>query len=851
MKTLLWAILALVILVGIGIGVFVATFDPNSYRELLGDTVKQTTGRKLSIAGDLSLAVWPKIALRAEQLSLANPEGYGPEPMLTAKALEATIAVAPLLQREVNIDGVVLYSPVITLRESGPDQNNWSDLQARFTEDAADPRAESAQGAETEVQLNLVTLENALISLQTPDEELSVSALNLELGFPTKTELSLTASGRLQTDSNAEPAEFAASTNITLGEAQTLLQQTQLTWALSASEQLELSIPRVELSADQQQAQIEEGRVTLADSVLNFSAALSDLLTTPRFEANVTTAGANTQALLKLAALELPDNVPANRLGKLDGQAKLSGALAGDDRGAIRVHNFSAALSGLALSATGHMDLDPSGAARGKLELAPMDLASLASTLPDLLDPELFQPQSNKPTLQTLRSDFDWVPAKPSGVATLNFSNTQLQVLGLTAQLNGKTRLTDPTVTTTTAVTLEEFSPRQLLTYFSDELATEDPGALGSASGTLTLQQDATGTHLRDLKVNIDDSQLRGEISMLEGAIPTLRFDTSLNRLNASNYLEPTDNSATASASADDVLGDLVLPTELLHAYDLDGSFRINQLQLFDLQMGDAGAQIILGNGNAALNNLSARLYGGTFIGKVGFRELADTPELAITGDLQQVDIASLVDAASSTHDFTGRGNVQINMTGRGTTALAAVQSAAGTFGMQLEQGTYTGINIGHELCKLYNLLRNEPAPPATDDPATRFDTFSATATVTNGLAQTNDLLASNGYMKISGSGSSQLAKQSINYDIDIELVGPIEAENCETLTPYIGSRIPVRVTGDLSNPKLRPDFGKLAKREIKRRVEEKVTEKITEKLFDIFGRKKAETETETPEGSN
>jgi len=103
---------------------------------------------------------------------------------------------------------------------------------------------------------------------------------------------------------------------------------------------------------------------------------------------------------------------------------------------------------------------------------------------------------------------------------------------------------------------------------------------------------------------------------------------------------------------------------------------------------------------------------------------------------------------------------------------------------------------------------------------------------VSAGLAQTDDLVASNSYLKVSGQGTTQLAQQSIKYDLDIELTGPIEETNCETLTPYIGSRIPVRLTGNFANPTLRPDFGKLAKREIRRRVEEK----LTEKLLDIFG---------------
>jgi len=827
LKTLFWLILSLALLAGIGITVFVATFDPNSYRELLGKTVQRSTGRHLTIQGDLSLTLWPNIALRAEQLSLSNPDNFDAQPMFTADAVEATIALAPLLQREVNIDGVVLYSPIAILQEHSSGENNWSDLQARFSTETADThdRESDQEDSNTKIQLNSIILENATITLHSPKQQLRLFALNAELGF---------------------------------SSSATLIQQLQFTLdadaASGVNEQLQLNIPKINLGADLQELQINEGSASLANSTFNFSATLTDLQTAPRFEANVTATDADTQALLALTGVELPDTVPVGQLGELNGQAKLSGALTGSQSGAISVPSFTARLRGLDVQVTGNMVFAANGNARGKLRLTPLNLGALAQALPELLDPELFQATSatgEQPMLDVLQTDFTWVPAPANSAqpAKLNFSDTRLAALGLGISLNGTTRLTEPTVITSAAVRFDEFSPKQVLNYFANPITTEDPNALTSASGTLTLQHDATATHLRDLKFNVDSSELNGTISLLEARVPTLRFEVALDRLSASNYLAPTKQNPTTAKATEtaDVLGDLVLPTELLRSYDLDGSFRINQLQLFDLQLGDAGAQVVLGNGSAALKNLSARLYGGSFIGRVGFHDHDTSPELAITGDLQRVDIASLMQAISNTHDFTGRGNVQINVTGRGTTALAAAQSATGSFGLQLEQGTYKGINIGHELCKLYNRLRNNPAPPEASDPTTTFDTFSATASVSAGLAQTDDLVASNNYLKISGQGATQLAQQSIKYDLDIELTGPIEEPNCDTLTPYIGSRIPVRLTGNFAKPILRPDFGKLAKREIRRRVEEK----LTEKLLDIFGGKKTDDKPAPAEDPN
>lgn len=866
-KLVLWGLIAILLLTVSGVGLFVSTFDPNSYRELLGKSIEEATGRKLIIDGELSLSVWPQIALRAEGVSLANPDGFAThQPMLRTSALEATIEVAPLLQREMNIDGVVFYSPVLLLQQMADGTNNWSDLHERFDK----PTSESA--APLAVTLTTVSLRDATVSLQQPDSLLRATTLDMDAHFVASNSITLTTEGAWHTDAATHPAIFSLKTAINLGERQILLTGVALESALPSSplstqfsapprnqqeDILTLTTAKIEIDADLTNARIEQGNIKLANSNFSVNAALTNLPDAIQLTTNLSANGADTAALLAWAGVELPQSLPATRLGPLDLTATLTASLGDASEGSIQIPRFSAGLTRLQLKTDGALRLTSSGSARGTLNmLAPIDLHALTQALPEMFATDLFFAADStgtafaKPTLQSLRTDFRWTPALGSTPAQLDFSNTHFNALGITGSATGTTDMTDSSVTTRTAATLAEFSPKQVLTYFSEPISTEDPNAFSTASGTLSLLQDATGTHLTQLNIALDESQLRGKISVLDAPVLTLRFDATLDTLNATGYLTPSvtadrnPNATMISTQDTDLLGDMVLPTELLHRYDLSGSFRINQLQLYDLLLGDAGGRITLGNGQATLNNLSARLYGGSFIGKVGFTEDSDgLPELSVTGDLQRVAVQSLLQALSNTQAFSGRGNVQINMTGRGKTALEAVQSAGGKLGLRMEKGRYSGINIGHELCRLYNGLRNKPAPPAPEDTNTVFDSFSATANVLNGKAQTNDLLASNSYFKLSGTGLAQLARQSIDYNLDIELTGPIEITHCETLTPYIGRRIPVRLTGTFANPKLRPDFGKLVQREIVRRVEDK----LTEKLFDLLGGKKAEPDNPTP----
>ena len=584
---------------------------------------------------------------------------------------------------------------------------------------------------------------------------------------------------------------------------------------------------------------------------MSFDGKFSNLLNAAQLDGTFTAQGANPGALLELAGIKLPNSLIANRLGPFDLSAALTARLTGNEAPSVLAHHFSANLAALNVHTEGKLRLNSAGTATGELTVAPVDLLALTSALPEIFGSSVFSRADRKtntdttaiPTLQNLQTAFKWSPKNSAGPARLNLGNTRFDALGIAGTLQGETQLTQPVATTSLAIDLLKFSPKQVLTYFLKPVKTADPTALSSASGKVSFYQDAAGSHFRDLNIALDNSRLRGAISLLTAPQPTLRFDTTLDTLDLAGYLPPAEKNIRTDGSLTNygALGRLPLPGEFLRAYDLSGSVRIEQLRLSGLQFTKAAARLTLGNGAATLDGLSARLYGGSFVGsvrsKAGLNQAPGTevgPEISVTGDLQDVNVQLLLQALSNANEFTGRGDMRIELAGRGNTLLEATRSAAGDISLQLRNGTYTGINIGHELCKLYNRLRNKPAPPAPANNSTRFSTFSASAIVTNGAAQTSDLIASNNYLKLSGNGLVNLAEASINYSLDIELTGPIEETNCDTLSPFIGSRIPVRLTGTLANPSLQPDFGKLARREIRRQVEDR----LTEKLLDLLGKK-------------
>ena len=89
----------LVALLLIGVAIAIATVDPNRFVAPLAARVKADTGRDLTVQGpvEIKLSLEPKIVLPG--VAFGNAPWSKTHDMLTAKRIEAQIALVPLLSR--------------------------------------------------------------------------------------------------------------------------------------------------------------------------------------------------------------------------------------------------------------------------------------------------------------------------------------------------------------------------------------------------------------------------------------------------------------------------------------------------------------------------------------------------------------------------------------------------------------------------------------------------------------------------------------------------------------------------------------------------------------------------------
>jgi AsmA protein len=139
---------ALVGLVALAVIAVVLLVDPNDYKDDISRLVQQKTGRPLQIRGELSLKLFPWIALEIRDVTLGNPPGYGTEPFLSVSHVNVGVKLLPLLQKRVEVRRVSVDGLAVTLVSRGGEQNNWKDL-GESNKQAPSP--ESGSSAKTSI----------------------------------------------------------------------------------------------------------------------------------------------------------------------------------------------------------------------------------------------------------------------------------------------------------------------------------------------------------------------------------------------------------------------------------------------------------------------------------------------------------------------------------------------------------------------------------------------------------------------------------------------------------------------------------------------------------------------------
>ncbi len=128
---LLPVLLILLVLAGGAILAFANLASPAQLAAALQTAARDATGRALTIAGPVQLTAGLSPHLRAETLSLANPDGASRPAMATAARLDADLALLPLLTGQIVLEHLTLTGLDAKLERLPDGTPNWRFPTAR------------------------------------------------------------------------------------------------------------------------------------------------------------------------------------------------------------------------------------------------------------------------------------------------------------------------------------------------------------------------------------------------------------------------------------------------------------------------------------------------------------------------------------------------------------------------------------------------------------------------------------------------------------------------------------------------------------------------------------------------
>ncbi|MCB1888134.1 MAG: AsmA family protein [Rhodocyclaceae bacterium] len=103
-------------------------FDPNDFRERLGEATREATGRELVIEGDLGLSVFPWLGVSIGAARLGNAEGFSQQTFASIRSAQVRALLMPLFSGRIEVDRVNLDGLVLNLEVDDGGRTNWADL---------------------------------------------------------------------------------------------------------------------------------------------------------------------------------------------------------------------------------------------------------------------------------------------------------------------------------------------------------------------------------------------------------------------------------------------------------------------------------------------------------------------------------------------------------------------------------------------------------------------------------------------------------------------------------------------------------------------------------------------------
>lgn len=439
----------------------------------------------------------------------------------------------------------------------------------------------------------------------------------------------------------------------------------------------------------------------------------------------------------------------------------------------------------------------------------------------------------------------------------LKLSANQLRALG-----ELKVNDLDKTPQLSGALSIAQFDLAKFLDSVGHPLPAMAPGSLSKVELVSRLKGTPASVALEDLNLKLDDSTFTGRVAVEDFAKQSLRVQLKGDTFNADNYLPAKSEAAKGATAARQAevqsseagamaaggstplpdaptkgawSTDKLLPLTRLRSLDINADLAFGQLTLSKLPIQNAALKASGIDGQLKLDTLSGSLYNGTFQANGTLDVRQDTPLLAVQTHIKQVPVEKILQAQGKNPPVKGQVTLDSNLTGRGNSQKALIDSLNGTASFVINNGVLLNANIEQQVCTGIALLNRKTlsnTPPGKDTP---FQELRGNLTFRNGVASNPDLKVRIPGLTVNGNGDVDLRVLGMDYRLGIIVEGDkrdVPDPACQVGANFQGIEVPLRCRGplELGAKACRLDkdgLGQVALKAAGNRLNEKLEEKL------------------------
>ena len=786
----------IILLTSLVMAYFAATFNPNDYKPQVIQLVKEKYDRDLTIDGDISLSFWPKLG--ADLGKVAISEHASNNQFASINSAKVALAVMPLLKKSLVVDTIYIDGAKANIVKYKDGTTNYDDFLSK----------DESESSEIEFNVQGINVTNSEVNYADEANEatynisqFNLSSSHIALGEP----VDLDTNFMIQANQPAIAANTAIKGNFLYDPDNKRF----VVKGLDGSMQGEMLDGKdVDITATGDiDAQTESMEFLINDLKLAASGDFKGVK-----EAVNLSAPAVNIAKDKVNSKQITINLAQT---KTDGDLKVNMVLANMEGSpkAIQSSGITGDLSMVQGKRTVKGEF--SSPFKGNIEALIFDIPKLVGKL-DIKNPSLpngtvkgtFNLSSHADIKKELaNSKFNIVleDTKLNGdVAVASFKQPNIK-FNLNADKLDLNKLLGPPKAASESASKEPADLTALNTLLLDGKVNINSILYDKhqISGlNLGVKADGKKVAINGLNVKLNDSQIKGALSVSQFAKPLYTFDLDINELDLNDYVNAEETSDTKTT------GDEVIDLSALKALNANGSLRIGKLSYGQTKLQNVRIDLKADGGVATLAPFSASLYGGNMQGSLNVDARA-TPNIAFKQSMSSVAVGQLLQDTINNDMLSGTGTVNIDIATQGNKVNTFKKNLAGTSSLALADGALKGIDIAGKIRDIkskVNLLKGKAVETASDEKQkTDFSELNASFTIKNGIAHNEDLNMKAPILRLAKGdsfGDINIGNQTLNYTAAPTIVKSIKGQGGENLDELAGISIPLKISGTFADPK-------------------------------------------------